>query len=712
MNITRRDLLTIAGGSLLGSLFTPIPWKLLDDSAIWTQNWSLIPKLPRGPITFTRTACALCPGGCAVNARRVSGIPVSLSGIAGHAVSHGALCPVGITGHHLATHPLRLHQSFKFDGIGTEGTLTPCSVDAMLKELAKELQAAAAQGTVAVLDHLPGRAVSRVYREFLKEFPQARYIIAPGSEDSCLAALRGLSNTNDKQFGYDFENARVVLSFGAPLLDGWGTPGRMLNVFGARPQTGLKLIQVESVQSRTALQADTWLPVAPGTEAALALALGHVILRDGLTPASVAKNTKDLAVYKALVASFSPDAVAERCGIPAATIVRTAHHIAVPASIVLSGSNPASGPLSRTAETAIAALNILVGNIGNPGGIQQIAAVPEASPASVPATDLADVPDNSIRVLFVDGAEYATRYPASLISKKLAKSGSTVVAFSPYLSSRSALADYLVPSPAAYESIVEITTPHGASRATLALSTPLHARPAFALDPVTFMARLAEAAGLPAIASASTEQQIRQRAGAIWLSKRGSVTSAANSLTAAKDFTSEEAFWKALTEGGYWTDEESRTKQAATFSLLGSIPADAFRAAATSSSSDGAALKLIPFGWSCTTGSAQVAPVMSKLFQESHLRNLGGQVHINPKTLAANELTDAGQVRVTTAVGTITARAVADPTVMPGIIYASVGPAPNNAAPKDKPEADGILEICAVEADGSWRITNATIARA
>ena len=41
--ISRRDVLKLAGGAGLGILLSPLPWKLLDDSAIWTQNWPLDP---------------------------------------------------------------------------------------------------------------------------------------------------------------------------------------------------------------------------------------------------------------------------------------------------------------------------------------------------------------------------------------------------------------------------------------------------------------------------------------------------------------------------------------------------------------------------------------------------------------------------------------------------------------------------------------------
>ena len=56
--------------------------------------------------------------------------------------------------------------------------------------------------------------------------------------------------------GYDLENAQTVVSFGAPLLDGWGAPGRFTRLWAERAAGGrdpqLRLIQIESSFSRTA----------------------------------------------------------------------------------------------------------------------------------------------------------------------------------------------------------------------------------------------------------------------------------------------------------------------------------------------------------------------------------------------------------------------------------------------------------------------------
>ena len=115
--ITRRDLLKLAGGSALGVIFSPLPWKLLDDSAIWTQNWSGIPKLAHGPFTVRYSACTLCSAGCALQARCAGTIPVTLGGVTGHPLTSGSLCPIGFASHHMAHHPLRLAGPVRVPGI-------------------------------------------------------------------------------------------------------------------------------------------------------------------------------------------------------------------------------------------------------------------------------------------------------------------------------------------------------------------------------------------------------------------------------------------------------------------------------------------------------------------------------------------------------------------------------------------------------------------
>lgn len=228
---TRRDLFKFAGGSAVGALFTPAPWRLITDSALWSENWPGIPQPARGEIRTSYNHCSLCPAGCGVRARCAGTQPVSLAGVKGHPLSHGALCPWGIVAHHLACHPARLRTG-------------------PVQELASAV-ADVSRRRVAVLDLRPGRTASWTYRRAMADLPNGIYIAPP-----------------EPEWGFDLSAARTVLSLGVPMADGWGTPG---NVFSARQQ--FRLIQAEAVETRTASFADLWLPVRAATEMALASAI-------------------------------------------------------------------------------------------------------------------------------------------------------------------------------------------------------------------------------------------------------------------------------------------------------------------------------------------------------------------------------------------------------------------------------------------------------
>ena len=154
MNTTRRGILQLLGGSAVGALFTPAPWRLITDTALWSENWPGIPRPARGEIRTRFTNCPLCPAGCAVRARCVGDQPVSLAGVG------GGLCPFGLTAHHLPYHPSRLRQG-------------------AVKEAAAAVADAVAQREpaeqVAVLDLRPGRTASWTYRRAMASMQNGIY---------------------------------------------------------------------------------------------------------------------------------------------------------------------------------------------------------------------------------------------------------------------------------------------------------------------------------------------------------------------------------------------------------------------------------------------------------------------------------------------------------------------------------------------------------
>lgn len=84
---------------------------------------------------------------------------------------------------------------------------------------------------------------------------------------------------------------------------------------------GAKVVVVDPVRTRTAAAADQHIALRPGTDAALALAMAHVIIAEGLTDADyVANYTVGYAEFAERVAQYTPEWAEGETGVPAATI--------------------------------------------------------------------------------------------------------------------------------------------------------------------------------------------------------------------------------------------------------------------------------------------------------------------------------------------------------------------------------------------------------
>jgi anaerobic selenocysteine-containing dehydrogenase len=212
MKVSRRDLLIASAGVTAGFLFTPVPWKLLGDVSIWTQNWPWIPQPTHGPVETKLSACTLCPNGCGVRVRMAANGPVGIAGFSSHPLTKGALCPLGFAAHQLNWHPQRVRE------VRHRGRA------ASWNEARTAFEKACDEGPIAVFDGRSGRAASSVLETFAGK-RNGSYQIVGSAESRGLVPYAEWSGVPVDALGYDLENAHTVVSFGAPLLDGWGTPG-------------------------------------------------------------------------------------------------------------------------------------------------------------------------------------------------------------------------------------------------------------------------------------------------------------------------------------------------------------------------------------------------------------------------------------------------------------------------------------------------------
>ena len=279
MKLDRRNFLQFMAGAAGGFLLTPINWKLMDDMAIWTQNWSWVPVVKDGARAFTNAGCMICGGGCGIKVRLIEDQrAVKIEGNPDNPLNRGGLCAWGAAGlQYLYLKENRVPGPMRRDR--KTGTWTRLSWEEAIQGLAKALTAADPE-EVALISGRKGSTVTNLLKGFMAAYGSPLYCEPADGRDVQRAAAQMLFG-RPSRYGFDLERAKLVLSFNAALLEGWGSPVRCMRAFevwrSGEPKEQTRLIQVDPRSSLTASKADEWLAAKPGTETVLALALARPV---------------------------------------------------------------------------------------------------------------------------------------------------------------------------------------------------------------------------------------------------------------------------------------------------------------------------------------------------------------------------------------------------------------------------------------------------
>jgi len=177
--------------------------------------------------------------------------------------------------------------------------------------------------------------------------------------------LTGALETNTKEdMG---AHAALILLWGANLASQPNT-GRHL---AAAKRRGAHIVTIDVRETEAAAQSDEVLLLRPGTDAALALGMMHVIVAEGLYDREfVARHTVGFDRLAAHVREHTPEWAAAVTGIPLERIGALARRYATtrPAMILLGGSSMHKGANGWQGGRAVACLPALTGNLGVPGG--------------------------------------------------------------------------------------------------------------------------------------------------------------------------------------------------------------------------------------------------------------------------------------------------------------------------------------------------------
>jgi anaerobic selenocysteine-containing dehydrogenase len=284
------------------------------------------------PLRMVRGACGHdCPDTCSWVVEVRDGTAVKLSGDPTHPFTRGTLCAK--VNHYLERvyHPDRVLYPLRRAGRKGEGKFVRVAWDEALADIGARLQAVAAEsGAEAILPYSSAGTQGLIQMESLDRRLFGSMGCTKLERNICGAvAAAGLSATIGTGTGIDPE--QVVHSRFIVL---WGTNTIVTNLHfwplvREAQQRGAKVVVVDPIRTRTAEAADWHLPIKPASDAALALAMMHVMVRDDLVDREyVARHAIGFDALVTRVRDYSPERVAHVVGLQASEIERFAREYA------------------------------------------------------------------------------------------------------------------------------------------------------------------------------------------------------------------------------------------------------------------------------------------------------------------------------------------------------------------------------------------------
>ncbi|MEJ2158772.1 MAG: molybdopterin-dependent oxidoreductase [Desulfobacteraceae bacterium] len=683
MKLSRRCFLSFVVGGAAGTALSPLPWKLMDDASIWSQNWPWTPVPPDGESTYASSTCTLCPGGCGISVRKVGKRAVKIEGAKGHPINDGGICILGLSGLQLLYGPTRVQAPLKRVGKRGEGKWAAISWKQAVSEVAAKLGDLRSQGkpqSLACIVPKEEGTVPQLLSRFMRVYGSPNFFRMPSIDDAYETAVY-LNQDVAGRAGLDVEQADFILSFGSAILDGYGSPVRMFRANSRLKETHGTVIQIESRLSNTAAKADKWLAVKPGGDADLALAMAHVIIsREAYDKDFAANKIEGFDSFARMVAEkYTPETATAKTGIDFAVISETAMKFAAAKKpLALYGKGKGQTPGSLKEVLAVQALNALVGNINAPGGAR---AVPTLDYINWPDMETDAIAANGLQNPRLDGAgtdqfpharHLLHRFPAvaegieallvaesnpcySLPDSQAVRAAFDkipfVVSFSSYMDETAMKADLILPNHHYLERIEDVPVTAGVPRPMVGLCRPVVA---------------------PLYNTQHLGDSILQIAKAL----EGTTASAfpwpdyQNCLkTTLRDK------WQTLNTKGIWMGSEAAGENNETpsgkFVMMNNVIGAIFMADDVSVQGQNAdfPLVLIPYD-SIRLASRYVGdpPFMVKTVSDAVIKGQDGFVEINPDTAEKLGLADGQKVQLTTPVGSAKVRVHYSDGIMPDLV--------------------------------------------
>lgn len=271
------------------------------------------------------STCWECSTCCGSLLTVEEGRVVNVSPNPAHPASRGAFCIKGIRGMPgVAYGERRLLRPLRRMGARGEGRWARISWEEALDEIAQRLcEVREKYGPLALVGATSGGFFSRsvVLALFMRSLGSPNWMI---NQDLC-GGCRSVSDMVTGlaiQGGEDVSRSRTLLIVGANPHA--ANPIQWQRIKEAKA-AGARLVVVDPLRTQAAAIADLWLRPQPGTDAAIALAMAHVLIEEGLYDREFVRRwCHGFEQYAERIVGWTPVRAASICGVPEVDIIRAA----------------------------------------------------------------------------------------------------------------------------------------------------------------------------------------------------------------------------------------------------------------------------------------------------------------------------------------------------------------------------------------------------
>jgi anaerobic selenocysteine-containing dehydrogenase len=667
---TRREFLKIAAGATAATGLAPAVRSIVIEPFVHPPEEEL-----SGQAIWFASTCRQCSAGCGIIVRTINGRAKKIDGNPLHPLNRGKLCARGQAGLQELYNPDRLKNAVRQSGGRGSRLFEPIYWPDALDLLSNKITSLSTPKRFAFLGGLMPSHVYRLAARLLDALGAAPPVIF--DLQSALEGRSAASHLSQAFFGvpdlpeYDLSQSDVVLSFGANFLETWMSPVAQSAAYGAMRQgrmgsRGL-LIQFEPRLSATAASADEWIPVSPGAEGFVALAIGRIIVEERL--GHVGSHRSQAVLYENVdVGEMSTvsDVTVETLRRLARAFADADRSVAIPGGYLAGQQNGFSSML------AVQALNLVVSQVGRQGGVFLSNPGPSAALRQNPQINAFDDVMDLIRrmnageidLLLIHSANPIYELPAAAGFAEAITRVPFVVSFSPFVDETAVWADLILPDHNYLESWGYQVPSPGADRPVVSSQQPV-VRPLYDSHATAdvLLKLAARLGGQPAEAIPWQDE-------ASYLEE--TVMELFGSSLGVYDARTQAGFWALWRQyGGWWSEKQIRREPELTDVVQKPLPISD-----PQFEGDGQEYPFHLYPYSSITltdGRGANLPWLQETPDPMTTVQWGTWVEINPKTAGDLGISDNDVVQVESPHGSIEAPAVIYPGIRPDVVAIPVG---------------------------------------